>query len=157
MSSKLIVPLEILAHGEGLEIPAYATEESAGMDLRAAISESVYLKPGARVLIPCGFSMKLPSGHEAQIRARSGLALNYGIAILNAPGTIDADYTGEIKAILINHGDKIFEITRGMRVAQLIISPVLRAELAIMPSLKELTEYESNKRKEGGFGSTGLT
>jgi len=121
------------------------------MDLGAAVPEGagVTLAPGARALIPAGFSMELPEGFEAQIRPRSGLALKHGVTVLNSPGTIDADYRGEVKVLLINHGDEPFEIERGMRIAQMVVQPVSRAELV------EVKELNESARGAGGFGSTG--
>src|SRR6202167_2397114 len=142
-----------LPHGEGLQLPAYASEDAAGMDLVAALpaGEDVVLAPGSRALIATGLAIELPKGFEAQVRPRSGLALNDGVTVLNAPGTIDADYRGEVGVILINHGDKDFTVERGMRIAQLIIAPYTRAEWQQVPSLEE------SARGAGGFGSTGTT
>jgi dUTP pyrophosphatase len=136
-----------LAHGEGLALPAYETEHAAGMDLRAA--EDAILAPGARALVATGFAIALPHGFEAQVRPRSGLAAKHGVTVLNAPGTIDADYRGEIKVILINHGEASFAVKRGDRIAQMIISPVTRVRLAEEDSLTDTA------RGSGGFGSTG--
>ncbi len=139
-----------LEHGENLDLPKYQTEESAGFDLMAAIDDAISIKPGMRALIPTGISISIPKGYEAQIRPRSGLAYKHGITILNAPGTIDSDYRGEIKALLINHGDEDFVITRGMRIAQMVIA---RHEQAL---IKEVELLETTARGSGGFGSTGL-
>ena len=136
-----------LAHGEGLALPAYETEHAAGMDLRAA--EDAILAPGGRAMVATGFAIALPHGFEAQIRPRSGLAAKHGVTVLNAPGTIDADYRGEIKVILVNHGEAAFAIKRGDRIAQMIISPVTRARLT------EQVELSDTARGSGGFGSTG--
>ena len=136
-----------LAHGEGLALPAYETEHAAGMDLRAA--EDAILPPGGRALIATGFAIALPDGFEAQVRPRSGLAAKHGVTLLNAPGTIDADYRGEIKVILINHGEAAFAVKRGDRIAQMIVAPVTRVVL------KEETELSGTERGQGGFGSTG--
>jgi len=143
---------QYLPHGTGLDCPAYETVNSAGMDLMAAISaeEELILKTGQRLLIPTGFAMALAPGYEAQIRPRSGLAWKHGVTILNSPGTIDADYRGEVKVILINHGSRDFIITRGMRIAQMVIAPVTRIGWKICDSLDETA------RGAGGFGSTGL-
>ncbi|HEY4115322.1 MAG TPA: dUTP diphosphatase [Rhizomicrobium sp.] len=141
--------IQRLAHAQDLPLPAYATSGSAGLDLLAAIHEDIEIKPGARAGIPCGIAISLPEGHEAQVRPRSGLALNHGITLLNAPGTIDSDYRGEIKAILINHGDTPFRITRGMKIGQMVIAPVTHAEL------EEVAELSTSERGAGGFGSTG--
>lgn len=145
----LTIPVTVFSHGEGLALPAYATEHSAGMDLLAAVSEDVTLAPGERKLIPTGIAFALPEGFEAQVRPRSGLALKSGITVLNSPGTIDADYRGEVGVILINLGAEPFTITRGMRIAQMIIAPYSRAAWNITTSL------ETSARGEGGFGSTG--
>jgi len=144
------VEIKKLENAEGIEIPAYATEQSAGMDLQAAISEDVTLAVGKRALIKTGLSIALPEGFEAQIRPRSGLAYKNGVTVLNSPGTIDADYRGEIGVILINHGDEDFTISRGMRIAQMIIAPYTQA------SLEQVEELSETVRGEGGFGSTGL-
>ena len=138
-----------LPHGEGLDLPGYATEGAAGMDLVAAIAEPVMLAPGARTLIPTGLVMALPPGHELQIRPRSGLALKHGITLPNSPGTIDEDYRGEVQIIVMNASDTPFEITRGMRIAQGVLAPVLRAAWQEVETLPETT------RAGRGFGSTG--
>jgi dUTP pyrophosphatase len=146
--------LEILwlPHGHGLEVPSYQTLHSAGMDLQAAVTEPVTVSSMQRVLIPCGFVMAIPDGYEAQIRPRSGLALKHGITLPNAPGTIDADYRGELKIIMINLGPETFIITRGMRIAQMIIAPVVRASWKIVNAPEHLS---TTTRGTGGFGSTG--
>jgi len=136
-------------HACDLPLPHYATAGSAGLDLLAAIDADIELAPGARLAVPCGISIELPTGMEAQVRPRSGLALNHGITCLNAPGTIDSDYRGEIKAILINHGDAPFRITRGMKIAQMVIAAYQRAILFECEALSE------TERGAGGFGSTG--
>src|SRR6185436_13519767 len=118
----LQVSIQRLPHAEGLALPAYATEDSAGMDLLAAISNDLVLEPGKRALIPTGLCIALPKGYEAQVRARSGLSIKHGLCLLNGPGTIDADYRGEIKVILANLGDEAFTLTRGMRIAQMVIA-----------------------------------
>lgn len=138
-----------LPHASDLPLPAYATVESAGCDLTAAISEDVVLAPGKRALIPAGIKIMLPAGFEAQVRPRSGLAYKHGITVLNTPGTIDSDYRGEVGVVLINHGDEPFTITRGLRIAQMVIAPVTFAEW------KEVQELEESARGAGGFGSTG--
>lgn len=143
------IPLKILPHGEGLPHPFYATSQSAGMDVFAAITELKTLKPGERSLIPSGFCIALPNGIEAQIRSRSGLALKNGICVFNAPGTIDADYRGEIGVILINFSEKPFIIERGMRIAQIVFSRYCSVGWSIVDDLS------STKRNTGGFGSTG--
>ncbi|EQB17445.1 deoxyuridine 5'-triphosphate nucleotidohydrolase [Novosphingobium lindaniclasticum LE124] len=139
--------MKILPHGQGLDLPAYATDGAAGMDVVSA--EDVTLAPGARHAVATGLAMAIPPGFEIQVRPRSGLALKHGISVPNAPGTIDSDYRGELKVILINHGAQPFEILRGDRVAQLVLAPVTRA--AWLP----VQELESTERGEGGFGSTG--
>ncbi len=140
-----------LAHAEGLPLPAYQSEEAAGMDLLAAVEEGapVVLAPGERELIPTGLVLELPRGMEAQIRPRSGLALRHGITVLNSPGTVDSDYRGEVKVLLINLGEVTWEIQRGERIAQLVFQRVERAELVEVAVLKD------TRRGTGGFGSTG--
>jgi dUTP pyrophosphatase len=138
-----------LEHGRDLPLPAYATAGSAGMDLLAAVAAETTLAPGARALIPTGIAIALPQGFEAQVRPRSGLALKFGVTTLNAPGTIDADYRGEIGVILINHGEASFTVKRGERIAQLVLAPVTRLHWAERASLDETV------RGKGGFGSTG--
>ncbi len=140
-----------LEHGAGLEVPRAQSPAAAGLDIRAAIApgEVVIISPQSRAIIPTGFAISLPIGFEAQIRPRSGLAAKYGITTLNSPGTIDADYRGEIKIILINHGEKDFEIRRGDRIAQMVIAPVSR----VLFEIKE--ELEETRRGVAGFGSTG--
>ncbi|MBS1785947.1 MAG: dUTP diphosphatase [Acidobacteria bacterium] len=148
------VPIHVLPHGEGLDLPAYATLHAAGMDIRAAISadETWALAPGQRRLVPTGLSLAIPEGFEGQVRPRSGLALKHGITVLNAPGTIDADYRGEVAVLLINHGDTTFELKRGERIAQLIFAPVTRAE---WERVEDLEDLGSTSRGSGGYGSTG--
>lgn len=136
--------------GNDLELPSYETKNSAGMDLRACITENIVLKKGERKLIKTGISIALPENYEAQVRPRSGLALKNGITVLNTPGTIDADYRGEIGVILINLGDSDFTIEKGMRIAQMVIAPVVQAELV------EVKELDETSRGKGGFGSTGV-
>jgi dUTP pyrophosphatase len=145
------VRVATLPHFEGLILPSYETSDAAGMDLRAAVDNSapVTLAPGERAMIPTGLTIALPSGYEAQVRPRSGLAAKHGITCLNSPGTIDADYRGEVKVILINLGQAPFVIKRGERIAQMIIAPVTRAELTAV------TELDETMRGAGGFGSTG--
>jgi dUTP pyrophosphatase len=141
-----------LAHGEGLELPAYESKGAAGMDLRAAVDDGapMVLAPGKRALVPTGLIFEIPEGYEGQIRPRSGLAFKNGITCLNTPGTIDSDYRGEVKVLLINLGDDPFEISRGMRIAQMVIAPVTQARVA------EITEASTTVRGAGGFGSTGV-
>ena len=139
-----------LPHGQDLELPAYATAQSAGMDLCAAVVEDISLQPGQRALIPTGLAIAVPQGYEAQIRPRSGLALKNGLTVLNSPGTVDADYRGEVGVILINLGQESFTITRGMRIAQMIIASVAQA------SVQCVEQLDDTVRGEGGFGSTGI-
>jgi dUTP pyrophosphatase len=138
------------AHSMGLDLPSYATNQSAGMDLLAAITEDLTLSPGTRKLIPTGIAISLPIGYEAQIRPRSGLALKNGITLMNSPGTIDADYRGEVGVILVNLGQEDFTVTRGMRIAQMVI-----AQYTIV-TMKEVASLEETERGTGGFGSTGI-
>ena len=140
-----------LPHGEGLELPAYETPGSAGMDLRAAVEDGAPLEiaPGGRFAVPTGLIMEIPQGYEAQVRPRSGLALKSGVTCLNAPGTIDSDYRGEVKIILANLGTETFVVSRGMRVAQLVIAPVVQARITVHRTLSDTV------RGAGGFGSTG--
>ena len=151
MSAAVKVEIRQLPHGEGLALPAYQSAHAAGLDLLAAVPEEapLILAPGQRALVPTGLSIALPPGHEAQIRPRSGLALKHGITVLNAPGTVDADYRGEVSVLLINHGDAPFAIRRGERIAQMVIAPVVRAELVPAVSLS------ATERGSGGYGSTG--
>lgn len=142
--------LKRLDHGMDLPLPTYQSELAAGLDLVAALSEPIILEPGKRTLIPTGLAMALPAGFEAQVRPRSGLAAKHGVTVLNTPGTIDADYRGEVKVILINLGDQPFKVERGDRVAQMIIAPVLQA------NIKEVDVLEDTQRGAGGFGSTGI-
>lgn len=146
------VSIRRLTNGEGLPAPAYGSAGAAGLDLYAALpaGQKLVLEPGARDLIPTGLQIAIPAGYEAQLRPRSGLAVEHGVTVLNAPGTIDCDYRGEVKALLVNHGGQPFEITRGMRIAQLVIAPVSRATLV------EVDELDETARGAGGFGSTGL-
>ena len=140
-----------LPHGEGIELPTYETPGAAGMDLRAAVATDapLVLEPGKRALVPTGFVFEIPFGYEAQIRPRSGLAFKNGITCLNTPGTIDSDYRGEVKVLLINHGEEPFTIERGMRIAQMVIAPVTQV------AVHETTETSDTARGVGGFGSTG--
>ncbi|POF32991.1 dUTP diphosphatase [Roseibium marinum] len=146
---QISLELKRLDHGRDLPLPAYQSDLAAGLDLLAAVGESLVLAPGTRALIPTGLAMALPTGFEAQVRPRSGLAAKHGVTVLNTPGTIDADYRGEVKVILINHGDAPFEISRGDRIAQMVIAPVLQAQIL------EVTELTDTTRGAGGFGSTG--
>lgn len=139
-----------LGHGKDLPLPSYETNQAAGMDIRAALDKTITLDPGERQLIPTGFKIALPKGYEAQIRPRSGLAIRNGITMLNSPGTIDADYRGEVKVIAINHGQESFEINHGDRIAQMVISPVTQLQF------NEVEELPETERGDGGFGSTGV-
>ncbi|HEV7823034.1 MAG TPA: dUTP diphosphatase, partial [Burkholderiales bacterium] len=139
-----------LAHAEDLPLPAYATAGSAGLDLLAAVNTETVLNPGQRQAVPTGIALALPEGFEAQLRPRSGLALKHGVTVLNAPGTIDSDYRGEVTAILVNYGTAPVAIVRGMKIAQLVIAAYTRVEWNEMPAL------ESTARGAGGFGSTGM-
>jgi dUTP pyrophosphatase len=143
------VLIQKLPHGEGLDLPHYASEHAAGMDLRAAVETELILAPGERALIPTGLAIALPEGFEAQVRPRSGLALKHGVTVLNSPGTIDADYRGEVGVILINHGQHPFPIQRGERIAQMVIAPVSRISWQPVDTLDETA------RGAGGFGSSG--
>ncbi|MGE4480709.1 dUTP diphosphatase [Acidocella sp.] len=143
------VKIRRLPHGEGLALPGYATAGAAGMDLLAAVRAPVTIEPGQRALIPTGFCIALPDGYELQMRPRSGLALKNGITLPNAPGTIDEDYRGEIGVIILNTGDTAFEVTRGMRIAQVVLAPVVRA------AWEEVDDLTETPRGTGGFGSTG--
>lgn len=145
----LSVPIVRLAHAADLPLPAYETPQSAGMDLRAAVGEALTIAPGARALVPTGLTIALPAGYEAQVRPRSGLALKFGVTCLNSPGTIDADYRGEIGVILINHGSDPFVINRGDRIAQLVFAPVTQGAFV------EVDNLDETARGAGGFGSTG--
>ncbi|MCP5042851.1 MAG: dUTP diphosphatase [bacterium] len=148
-ASKVNVRIRRLPHGEGLELPKAATEGSAGVDLKAAIEASLTLESGQRELVPTGFSLAIPMGYEGQVRARSGLALRHGIVLPNAPGTIDADYRGELKVILMNAGSEPFTIRRGDRIAQLVIAPVVKSVF------EEVDDLDDTDRGDGGFGHTG--
>ncbi len=145
------VAIKRLPHAQDLQLPAYQTEQSAGMDLCAAVTEDVSLAPGEHTIIPSGFSIALPNGFEAQIRPRSGLAAKNGVTVLNSPGTIDADYRGEVGVILINHGAEPFIVTRGLRIAQMVIAPVRKV------MWEEKNELPESGRGAGGFGSTGTS
>lgn len=141
---------KILSHAKDLPLPSYESRSAAGMDIRAALDESIILKPGKRTLIPTGLKIAVPEGYEAQIRPRSGLAIRNGITMLNSPGTIDADYRGEVKVIAINHGEEDFTINHGDRIAQMVIAPVTQF------SIQEVENLDETERGEGGFGSTGV-
>ena len=139
-----------LPHGAGLPLPDYRSEAAAGLDLLAAVEDVVELAPGAWAPIPTGLAVALPAGFEAQVRPRSGLATEHGVTVLNSPGTIDADYRGEVRVVLVNHGRAPFAVSRGMRIAQMVIAPVSRAQWRPVEALPE------SARGEGGFGSTGV-
>lgn len=138
-----------LEHAINLDLPAYESDLAAGMDLRAACLDDIRIDAGARLLVPTGLIFEIPPGFEGQVRPRSGLAFKHGITCLNSPGTIDADYRGEVKVLLVNHGDQMFLVERGMRIAQMVIAPVLQAKIS------ERATPTSSKRGSGGFGSTG--
>ncbi|MEA2881086.1 MAG: dUTP pyrophosphatase [Bradyrhizobium sp.] len=151
MSAPVKVEVRQLPHGEGLALPAYQSADAAGLDLLAAVPEAgpVTLEPGKHALVPTGLIIALPRGYEAQVRPRSGLAAKHGVSVLNAPGTIDADYRGEVSVLLINHGHAPFTIRRGERIAQMVIAPVVQVELVSVAALP------GTDRGSGGFGSTG--
>jgi len=149
MSHEVEVLIKTLPHFDGLELPRYMSEGASALDLTAAISADVVIQPGHRALIPTGIAIAMPQGVEAQIRPRSGLALKHGITMLNSPGTIDSDYRGEIQVIAINLGQESFTVTRGMRIAQMVISQVIKARLTPADNL------DSTSRGHGGFGHTG--
>ena len=151
MTQTLSVQIVRLPHSEGIELPAYGTAGAAGMDLRAAVpeGEDMVIHPGARALVPTGLTIAVPPGYEAQVRPRSGLALKHGITCLNSPGTIDSDYRGEVKVLLINHGPETFTITTGMRIAQMVVCPVVRV------AWSETSALPASGRAAGGFGHTG--
>lgn len=144
------VKIKMLSNSEGLDIPHYGTESSAGMDLRAAIDQDIVIKSGEVQIIPTGVALALPKNTEAQIRPRSGLAAKNSVTVLNTPGTIDADYRGEVKAVLINHGREDFVVVRGMRIAQMVISHYIKA------NLKQVNSLDDTERGYDGFGSTGI-
>ena len=144
------IRVQKLPHFDGLALPSYATAGAAGMDVEAAVDANMVLAPGLRAAVPTGLAMAIPAGFEIQVRPRSGLALKHGVTVVNAPGTIDSDYRGEVKIMLINLGEDDFTITRGMRIAQLVVAPVSLAVLAVADTL------ETTDRGSGGFGSTGV-
>jgi len=148
--NKVEIAVQVLPHGAGLELPAYATPLAAGLDLRAAVEQPLTLAPMQRALVPTGLALALPEGFEAQIRPRSGLALKHGITCLNSPGTIDADYRGEVKVLLVNLGTEVFSIARGDRIAQMVVA---RHARAVLESAEELS---ATQRARGGFGHTGV-
>ena len=146
---KVELLIQVREDCKDVPLPEYMSEHASGMDLCAAVPEPVVLEPGERYLVPAGFHMALPPGYEAQVRPRSGLAIKHGITVVNAPGTIDADYRGEVKVILANIGDEPFTINRGDRIAQMVIQPVLQADL------QQVAELPESERGHGGFGHTG--
>ncbi len=148
-AAQVTVDVTRLSHGAGLELPAYESALAAGMDLLAAVESHLVIEPGERALVPTGLAIALPPGFEAQVRPRSGLALKQGITVVNTPGTIDADYRGEVGVILINHGDAPFYVDRGMRIAQMVVTPVTQAVW------NEVDTLPDSARGTGGFGSTG--
>ena len=148
-AANLSVGVQRLSHGRDLPLPEIQTAQSAGVDLLAAVEGQVTLQPGERMIVPTGLAIALPPGYEAQVRPRSGLAINQGVTLVNSPGTIDADYRGEIGAIVINHGLEEFVIERGMRIAQMVVAPVIGF------SWQEMDELPQSERGESGFGSTG--
>jgi dUTP pyrophosphatase len=151
LSVSVKIEIQQLPHGEGLALPAYQSAHAAGLDLLAAVPEGapMVLAPGKHALVPTGLTIALPPGYEAQVRPRSGLAAKHGVTVLNAPGTVDADYRGEVGVLLINHGDAPFPIRRGERIAQMVIAAVVRGELV------QATALSATDRGDGGFGSTG--
>ena len=149
MTDQIRVEIKRLPGGDGLPLPAYQTAHAAGMDLCAAVTADVVLTPGGTAVIPTGFAIAVPPGYEAQVRPRSGLSLKHGLTVLNSPGTIDADYRGEVQVILINLGEEPVTVTRGLRIAQLVLAPVTRGRF------EEVTELPASRRGGGGFGSTG--
>lgn len=149
MSSDVSVRILRLPHGAGLPLPHYASAGASGMDVVAAVDGPLLLAPGARAAVPTGLAMAIPHGFEVQVRPRSGLALKHGLTVANAPGTIDSDYRGEVKVLLVNLGSEAIEITRGMRIAQLVLAPVTRAAFV------EVAGLDDTVRGTGGFGSTG--
>lgn len=151
MTKMPILDIQRLEHAAGLDLPTYATPNSAGMDLRAALSEPVVLQPGERRLIPTGLKIAVPVGFEAQVRPRSGFAIKNGVTMLNSPGTIDADYRGEVMVIAINHGSEPVRFNHGDRIAQLVVAPVTQV------TVREVVDLDDTDRGEGGFGSTGIS
>ncbi|MCX8040296.1 MAG: dUTP diphosphatase [Planctomycetota bacterium] len=145
----LRIALRRLPHASDLPLPAYASAGAAGLDLPAAVAQPLTIAPGARALVPTGFAIAIPEGFEGQVRPRSGLALRHGVTVLNAPGTIDSDYRGELQVLLVNLGDEPFVVARGLRIAQLVIAPLVRA------ILDEVEDLPATARGSGGFGSTG--
>lgn len=149
-AKKSIVRVSRLPHAEGVPLPAAASEGSAGLDLRAAVTEELTLEPGERLLVPTGLVLELPPGWEGQVRPRSGLAVRHGIGLLNSPGTIDSDYRGEVRVLMVNLGTEPFVVRRGDRIAQLVVAPVAAVEV------REAGSLSPTDRGDGGFGSTGV-
>lgn len=149
-ASRVAVAVVVLPHGEGLPLPAYETDGAAGCDLRAAVEAPLSIPPGGRALVPTGLCIALPHGFEGQVRPRSGLALKHGVTVLNAPGTIDADYRGEVQVALVNLGSWAYVVERGARIAQLVVAPVTQV------AFTEVEALDATARGAGGFGSTGL-
>lgn len=149
LKSDILIPIRRIAGSEDIPLPAYESVGAAGLDVRAAVTSIVRLEPGRIALIPCGFAIAVPPGYEAQLRPRSGLATKSGVTLVNSPGTIDADYRGEVGVALINLGTEIFEISRGLRIAQMVFAPVSRVEW------NEVQDLKPTARNSGGFGHTG--
>lgn len=147
---EITIALERLPHADGLPLPAYATAGAAGMDVSAAVEADLTLEPGQRAAVPTGLKIAIPAGYEVQVRPRSGLAITHGVTVVNAPGTIDSDYRGECKILLVNLGSSAFTITRGMRIAQFVVAPVTRGNW-------QIGDLDATPRGSGGFGSTGST
>lgn len=147
--NSVTIKCRILPHGQGMPLPSYATSGSAGLDLAAAVTDDIFVQPGGRALVPTGIQIAVPEGFEAQVRPRSGLAFKNSIVLPNSPGTIDSDYRGEVKVIVMNLGDTAFRISRGMRIAQMVIAPVAAGNLQVVEELPR------SDRGEGGFGHTG--
>lgn len=147
---EVIVSVQVLPHGEGLPLPSYQTADASGLDLHAAVGTPVTIAPGGITIIPTGLKIAVPPGYEAQVRPRSGLALKHGITIPNSPGTVDADYRGEVCVIVLNAGSAPFTVNRGDRIAQMVVAPVVQAELQVV------AELPGTARAEGGFGHTGV-
>jgi len=149
LKSDILIPIRRIAGSEDIPLPAYESVGAAGLDVRAAVTATVRLEPGRIALIPCGFAIAIPPGYEAQLRPRSGLATKSGVTLVNSPGTIDSDYRGEVGVALINLGTEIFEISRGIRIAQMVVAPVSRVEW------NEVQDLKPTARNSGGFGHTG--
>jgi dUTP pyrophosphatase len=150
LKSDILIPIRRIAGSEDIPLPAYESVGAAGLDVRAAVTSTVRLEPGRIALIPCGFAIAVPPGYEAQLRPRSGLATKSGVTLVNSPGTIDADYRGEVGVALINLGTEIFEINRGLRIAQMVVAPVCKVEW------NEVQDLQPTIRNKGGFGHSGI-